>query len=225
MAESLRGELTCLSHPVSGHCAFCAAVATNPRGPGWQDVGAGRLRCPGCAAEAVNTVEDVRARLGGIRKELADLGFALHSRVRVLLATAAELSGTPVGRQHGQPLGVTELRPTGGRTADVARIRVLAGLPGTMFGRVIAHELGHAWLAQFGARPLEPTIEEGVCELIAYAWLKRANTPFALALRGQLLTNPDPIYGTGARTVHAATRRHGLETVITSLATSGHLPK
>jgi hypothetical protein len=128
-------------------------------------------------------------------------------------------------RHHsGIPLGTTEMVPTGSRSAMVTVIRVLAGLPVTVFGQVVAHEFGHAWLAQFGARPADGNVEEGLCEVISYAWLKRANTSYAEALREQICLNPDPIYGAGFRLVHTAVHSQGLKTVIESLATSGELP-
>lgn len=221
-AQSLRGEITCLSHDIPVRCAFCLAPGSG--GSGWRILGGDRPRCPTCSADAVDTPGDVRARLGAIRDTIRDLGFALRAPVRVQLATVAELTGAVGRHPSGSPLGTTELRTTGARTAEAIRILVLAGLPELVFGRVVGHELGHAWLAQFGARPLDPAVEEGVCELIAYAWLKRASTPFADALRDQIRRNPDPCYGGGFRTVHTATRQHTLKTVITSLAASGQLP-
>jgi hypothetical protein len=207
---------------MAGTCAFCGRPAGRGEHAGWRDLGAGQPRCPTCSVGAVNTTEDVRSRLGTIRGTLKDLGFSLTTRVRVELSTSDKLWAGQV--RHTGALGTTELRLTGARGGEAVRIRVLAGLPKVVFGRVVAHELGHAWLAQFGARPLDGMVEEGVCELIAYAWLKRTGTPFALALRDQMLHNPDPLYGNGFRTVHAATRQHGLRAIITGLAQSGHLP-
>ena len=92
------------------------------------------------------------------------------------------------------------------------------------FGRAVAHEIGHAWLAQYGHIPVAHEVEEGLCELFAYAWLKRERSPLADTLRSQLRADPDPVYGGGFRTVHAAVDRHGIENVLTSLLTNGALP-
>jgi hypothetical protein len=219
VAVSIRAEVTCVSHPAVATCAFCA----RPRGagePGWHDLGGGAVRCPTCALEAVDTQESLRRNVPVVRQVTSDLGFALASRVRVVFGTEDDLLGAgPDGA-----FGVTELRITGARTADATVVRVLRGLPAFVFGRVVAHELGHAWLAQFGARPADPAVEEGVCELISYAWLKRAATPHAETLREMIRDNPDPLYGNGFRMVYAAVRHHGLATVISSMSTSGTLP-
>jgi Protein DA1 len=223
--RSLRGELTCAAHPTVNSCAFCGRPAVRRTDHGWRDLGGEIVRCPSCAVDAVETAEHVRGSLRDIRQTLADLGFSLRTRVRVVPSTVDELhGGAPLGGS-GIHLGTTEMIRTDARSAQVTVIRVLAGLPATVFGQVVAHELGHAWLAQFGARPGDIAVEEGVCELISYAWLKRANTPYAHGLREQIRLNPDPVYGAGFRLVHAATHRHGLKTIITSLATSGRLPR
>lgn len=224
---SLRGEATCFSHPVVDACAFCArplTVSHPPPGSGWSKVGSGRVRCRSCAVDAIETVADVKQHLGGIRQAMAELGFSLSHRVRVELDD--DIAQYQDVARHGGPglLGITEVRYSGAQLGTVAGIRVQRGLPLVTFGKVVAHELGHAWLAQRGIRPADSVTEEGMCELIAYAWLKRNGTPFAQQLRTQMPANPDPVYGNGFRAVHEASRIHGIRTVISTLATSGRLP-
>jgi hypothetical protein len=218
-ARTLRGELTCVTHPFVATCVFCGRRAGRGE-PGWCDLGAGTHRCPTCAREAVDTQDALRRHVPRVRGVTRDLGFGLARRVRVVFGTADDLAGPGPAR----PFGVTELRITGARTAEVVVVRVLCGLPGFVFGRVVAHELGHAWLAQFASRPTDPAVEEGVCELIAYAWLKRSGTPYAEELREEIRKNPDPVYGNGFRTVQAAVRQHGLAKVLESMSTAGILP-
>ena len=222
---SLRGEATCFNHPVVGICGFCAHPLTvHPPPSGWSEAGRGRLRCPTCAAGAIETVADVKTHLGGIRQTTAELGFSLPHRVRVDLDD--DIARYQDAARHGGPglLGITEVRYTGAQMGTVAGIRVQRGMPSLIFGKVVAHELGHAWLAQRGLRPVDGVTEEGVCELIAYAWLKRNGTLFAQHLRTQMLANTDPVYGVGFRAVHEASRVHGIRAVISALATSGRLP-
>jgi hypothetical protein len=167
---------------------------------------------------------DVRRELPGIRTRAKEIGFVLRTPVRVVLVSAAEARRDSAHVSGGIAFGMTHLTVTGVRAADVIMIRILAGLPSTLFGAVVAHELGHAWLAQNGSRPAESSIEEGFCELVAHASLKRLHTPFAAGLREQIRDNPDPVYGAGFRQVQAAVRRHGIKNVLTSLATTGALP-
>ncbi|MCT2588265.1 protein DA1 [Actinophytocola gossypii] len=213
MRRSLRGELTCVRHPADVRCLFCAR-SSDLTEPGWSEVSTSAWRCPSCSAEAVDTEAEFRRHVVEVRRITRDLGFGLSVPVRVVLAP-----GGP-----GPTLAHTELVPTGPRTADVTLVRVTPGPPAFLFGRSVAHEVGHAWLAQAGARPQRLEVEEGVCELVSYAWLKRSGLPHAEAVRDMIRRNPDPTYGAGFREVHAAVRRHGLRPVLASLADSGELP-
>jgi hypothetical protein len=162
----------------------------------------------------------LRRHLPRIRDVTRELGFGLARRVRVVFGTVDDLRGNGPMRS----LGITELRLTGTGTAEPLVVRVLRGLPVFVFGCVVAHELGHAWLAQFDSRPTDPVVEEGFCELVSYAWLNRSGTPYAQELREQIRKNPDSVYGNGFRAVQTAVRRHGLATVLESMSTSGTLP-
>lgn len=161
---------------------------------------------------------------------MGSLGIRLDTPVRVAIVTADELSGVVTAAGDGVPLGVTlgvtDSRWIDGQPgADVLRIRIIAGLTPTHFGRAVAHELGHAWLAQRATAAITtPSLEEGVCELFAHAWLKRQATPLAEALRSQLRDNPDPVYGQGFRSVHAAVARHGIDAVFDAVCAHGRLP-
>jgi hypothetical protein len=221
-ARSLRGELTCLSHPSTWTCAFCARPG-NRGEPGWCDLGVGTHRCPACAHGSVDTHALLRSHVPEVRRIAGELGFGLVTRVRVVFGTAEDLRSGPGDPVRGM-LGVTELRVTGVRSAEATVVRVLRGLPSFVFGRVVAHELGHAWLGQFGARPSSQAVEEGLCELVSYAWLKRSGTPFAAEVRDRMWTNSDPVYGDGFRAVHAAVRQHGLAAVLESMSRFGDLP-
>jgi hypothetical protein len=161
----------------------------------------------------------------GIRARAKELGFVLCAPVRVGLVSADDLREEASGLPGRMAFGLTSLLITGDRTADVVMIKILAGLPATLFGAVVAHELGHAWLAQHGSRPTEPSVEEGFCELVAHAALKRLDTTFAAGLREQIRRNPDPVYGDGFRRVQAAVRHHGIRNVLACLATTGRLPE
>jgi Protein DA1 len=56
-------------------------------------------------------------------------------------------------------------------TRHVTDIWLLDGLARLMAGSVLAHELMHAWLRMEGYRQLQPMVEEGLCQLMAYLWL------------------------------------------------------
>ncbi|GAA4410469.1 protein DA1 [Actinokineospora soli] len=166
--------------------------------------------------------DDVRRVLPDIRRTAADLGFALRNRVKVSLVHPSELG--ELGPTGARAYGLTELIVVDDRTAQATAVRVMRGLPADLFHRTVAHELGHAWLGETGRRAADAAVEEGLCELISYACLKKLGTPFARSLRDAIVNNPDPVYGDGFRRVHAAVRAHGLARVLTAVSTTGDLP-
>eukprot|EP00850_Spirogloea_muscicola_P012728 SM000083S22775 [mRNA] locus=s83:384578:388554:+ [translate_table: standard] len=54
---------------------------------------------------------------------------------------------------------------------EVTAILVLYGLPRPLTGSILAHELMHAYLKLGGFPKLAPEIEEGICQVMANAWL------------------------------------------------------
>jgi hypothetical protein len=215
MRRSLRGELTCVRHPVAISCVYCGRPS-DLIAPGWSEPSPSAWRCPSCSTDAVDTEAELRRLVVEVRRITRDLGFGLTVPLRVVF-----MPGPPA---LGPQLAHTEMVPTGPRAADVRFVRVVPGLPAFLFSRSVAHEVGHAWLAQAGARALRPEVEEGVCELVSYAWLKRSGLSYAEAVRDMIRHNPDPTYGGGFREVHAAVRRHGLRVVLGSLTARGELP-
>ena len=83
-------------------------------------------------------------------------------------------------------------------------IVILYGLPQIHFAAVAAHELGHVYLFQRKFSELPSSVEEGLCELMAYLWLRRQQDREA-AFQIELKKNSDDaIYGDGFRAALAA---------------------
>lgn len=224
MSVSLPGELTCAEHPTIGRCVFCAWPHADADPSGWRGFGASRLRCPTCLVDAVETQQAARTRLPAIRADMAAIGVRLPVRVLVRLVAPDELGHSAQTAAGQMVLGVTEHLSSGGRPPEVVEIRIARGQPPLQFGWSVAHEIGHAWITQHSERRPELSVEEGFCELFAHAWLKRQQGRVSEELRRRLRENPDPIYGEGFRTVHAAARRHGVVAVMESLTRQGRLP-
>merc|ERR1711907_738937 len=104
------------------------------------------------------------------------------------------------------------------RQRSIDHIALLQGLPAYHMGclcrlcsvsvavrSVIAHELGHVYLWMKGFPELTADVEEGICELIKFLWLKAvpadAMTTFLL---DQMEKNPDQVYGVGFRAARAS---------------------
>lgn len=219
----MHGELTCAWHAALGRCVFCGRPYVQRDPPGWRPFSAGELRCPTCCGlDPIETQVDARRRLPEIRADLAAVGIVLTTRVRVSLVDPADLGAHGTGA--GTILGLTDHLVYAGGARTAVGIRVAAGLPPLWFGRTVAHEIGHAWLAQQGGPAAAPEVAEGLCELFAHAWLKRQSGAVAAELRRQLQANPDPVYGGGFRLVEAAVRRAGIGPVLETLARRGGLP-
>jgi len=89
-------------------------------------------------------------------------------------------------------------------------IEIVRGLPPLRFQGVVAHELGHVWLAVH-CIALPPAMEEGFCELIAYRYYIDLQTEEARRYAQDIETNPDPLYGGGFRSVRQVLRPDELE--------------
>ncbi len=81
-------------------------------------------------------------------------------------------------------------------------IAIVRGLSPLEFQGVLAHELGHVWLAVHRLR-LPLWAEEGFCELLAHRFYLDSRTPEGQRRAAEIATNPDPIYGEGFRRVCA----------------------
>lgn len=139
------------------------------------------------------------------------------------------------------------------RRCEVTAILVLYGLPRLLTGSILAHEMMHAWLRLRGFRMLNPQIEEGICQVMAYMWLEselnsgsgssnspistshaarssRSNkrSPFEMKLgkffRNQIESDISPVYGDGFRAAHQAVMKFGLQRTLDHIQMTGTLP-
>jgi Protein DA1 len=220
----LHGEVVCTVHEVRARCVFCARPDPGPGPQDWRPFSRGHLRCPTCVVGAVETQEEARAQLPAVREHMAHIGVELTSRVPVRVIDPDEVDHLVGDGGDAVLLGLTDQWVGGGVRVQVAGIRILRGLPPIHFGRAVAHEIGHAWIAQHGSEFPAPDVEEGVCELFAYAWLKRQADPAAVRLRESIRHNPDRTYGAGFRSVYAATRTTDVSTVLAAVLRTGRLP-
>lgn len=216
MAPDLRGGFSCVTHTDCAACAFCGLRRRVP-GAGWRDLGLrGLLRCGLCGEDAVDVQDEVRGALNEVRRVLSAQGFPLPKPAPVRLSPAAELPRAD--RRH--VLGATVRRPP----ATTVVVHIAAGLPTVYFHRVLAHELGHVWLAQNRVDTLPHRLQEGLAELLSYSTLREVGPPFGPALRKQISLNTDPAHGGGFRLVRDAVRRRGVMPVLRALVDDGTLP-
>jgi hypothetical protein len=168
----------------------------------------GRSACNLCRRIAVDDPAEGESVVVGVRQLLAKLGMDLGgARVPLRLVEQGELIRLSTRSYAPDPSGMarTRLWTQNGRVVrrEVEEILVLHGLSREHFSTVAAHELGHAWLFLNAFPELPPHVEEGICELCEYLWLKQQGTPAAQYRLAVMDASKDPVYGAG---FHAARR-------------------
>ncbi|GMH17518.1 hypothetical protein Nepgr_019359 [Nepenthes gracilis] len=139
------------------------------------------------------------------------------------------------------------------RRCNVTAILLLHGLPRLLTGSILAHEMMHAWLRLKGFRMLNPQIEEGICQVLAFMWLesqlksgsqsseassssssasitsqRAIRSPFEMQLgkffKKQIESDISPIYGDGFRAANQAVLKYGLRRTLDHVWMTGSLP-
>jgi hypothetical protein len=174
----------------------------------------GRPRCRSCARSAVDDQADVKRALPEVRSYFRNLGVELPNRVRVEVAP---------GRDIATAAGPSALAFTKKSRSEVLAVRAASGLPRTVFGMVVAHEIGHAWLVGCPSGGRSPMEEEGICELLASWWLRQRNDTLAEIHLRRMEKSPDPVYGRGYRLVRDRTRGLTQREVIQTVARVGSI--
>lgn len=158
----------------------------------------------------VNQVEQARPLFEGVCRWAARLGMRFDGiPVQVRL----------VGCRPNRPghLGSTlHRRLWRGRKLvrnRIAGIEIVRGLEALAFQGVVAHELGHVWVARHRIS-LPPAVEEGFCELLAHRFYCDTGTEDGRRAAREIETNPDPLYGEGFRRLRELLGSSGLERVL-----------
>jgi hypothetical protein len=201
------GGVFCTSHQDLPNCQLCSAPFR----------GAGRF-CGSCAATSINNQEQVRAVLPKAREVLHAMGVVLNPPVHVQLVDDARMRMLSAN-ESGRVAGTTMVHGQ-----QVTEIHIVSGLPEVDFGATVAHEVMHAWMAQNGFAPMDARIEEGLCEVVAYRWLRDQIDPRGQLLRERMDTSPDPVYGDGFRMVKQSVKRHRMNPVLAAVKVTGRLP-
>ncbi len=186
----------------------------------------GRVVCNLCRGTAVGE-EGGKALLGQVAAFLREKGLTgADDSLPFRLVTLSDLAGEQ-SRSSKPVRGRTNTLTT---TADgvsrtvVEAIWILSGLPREEFAAVAAHELVHAHLVTAGFPPLTGEVEEGLCELGSYLWLRSRTDPFAEVLVRRLQENRTGTYGKGFQLALNAWRRNGLPRLMQTVRETGNLP-
>jgi hypothetical protein len=101
---------------------------------------------------------------------------------------------------HNIATGLTKATRIGSSTRPIGKINellILIGLPMVHTSYILAHELCHVWFVIARFPELQPIVEEGMCELLSYLWLRSINTLESRYWMHRIDNNQNLIYGNG----------------------------
>ena len=200
----------CLSHSRESRCASCNLPIDSKS----------RVKlCGQCGPMAISDVSVLRVALPEVRLQLRKIGLRLGTPVRVKLVSPQSIAASA---NDASPMlhGLTLMTPH--RSLE---IQVLKGLSPARFGAVVAHETMHAYLNEQQIPQTHPSTTEGMCELLAYMWLKsRVQSPLIRWETMRIETNQDPVYGHGFCAAKACVEELGLLETLSRIRFEGRLP-
>lgn len=210
-------------------CFSCHRPICPPLTGGGTRFADGREMCNLCRRTAIDELRVGEGILKEVRAFMTDLGPGLGSVItplRLVDFTTMKRDATkpyapaPVGlarhsyaARNGQ---VTE------RTVEA--IQIVFGLPREHFAAVAAHELMHSYLFMNGFPDLPPLVEEGLCELAKYLWLRQRKTPEATYHLKLMESNTAPVYGEGFQLARRALARRSLLELLNHVRRTGRFP-
>lgn len=224
------GDIYCSQHARGlAECYSCQRPICGPLTGGGVSFGDGRSMCHRCRRTAIDTVAQGEPVLVRVRRWMAGLGLHIGSvAIPLRLADQNELLRRSNKTYSKQPSGMAshlwKTRDSEVVERSVEAILILHGLPQEHFAAIAAHELCHTYLFINEFPDLDPMIEEGLCELASYLWLKEQQTPEAAFRLNLQNDNQDPIYGRGFRAARSGYERHGLAAVLRHVRQTRRFP-
>ncbi len=207
--KNLWGEAYCLSHRrVLKECFSCGRLISHRSTGGGVQYTDGRSMCNLCRSSSVETPRESVSAMQDVQAVFRGHGLAVRSRSIPLRLVSGQYQVNYGRRQQTSICGqaVTQLRRRHGRVVarQVSEISILRGLPKEHFCAIAAHEFGHAWLLENGFDGLPLKVEEGLCELLQYIWLRHQGTRAARQRIRLLFEGSDPLYAEGFREAYAS---------------------
>ena len=215
------GNAFCDKHRGHPECSSCSRLVSEYLTGGGMQYPDGVVICNRCSINGVSTQERADQIAIQMRSAMASVGLQLNStQTPVKLCGRDELNGASHHNFHeNHPiLGVTRTTTTHRKGQVLSRdfdcILIQINLPEEHFKTVMIHELTHAWFFYNYYQDLPLKIEEGMCVLMEYIWLKSIKTKEAEFRKKQIETNPDPIYGDGFREARESLKYMPLTTLL-----------
>jgi len=201
------GNIFCSHHRNElSQCTSCGRLICEALTEGGFHYPDGLIMCSLCDRRGIFSLQRGEELLKKMRKELKknglDLGAAL-TPLRLVDRNELFRRSRRASNEGHALLGLTRgmITSIGKRVVKRRFMEILIqrGLPDEQFKLVAIHELCHAWVFHRGIHHLPIQVEEGLCVLSEYLWLRRQNTPEAHFWMLRLKRNQDPVYGDGFR--------------------------
>ena len=173
------GESFCQRHEGQyPKCFSCGRLISSQLTGGGVRYGDGRSMCNICRRTAIDHNQAGQRLLAQVQRGLTRAGLDMsRMRIPLRLTDQAELHQLSTNPYSKQPTGMARTQSTtrNGQIIDrqVTEILILHGLPREHAAGVMAHELGHAWLFLHAYPTLPPMVEEDLCNLCTYLWLRQ----------------------------------------------------
>ncbi|MCL6269200.1 protein DA1 [Sansalvadorimonas sp. 2012CJ34-2] len=227
------GNNFCLSHRKYAKCTSCGRVVCGPITGGGMQFPDGLMICNLCANDGVATNSRAQRLALEMREALKKLGLNLYNaETPVRLADRDELHSNSRHDHHDEHpllgLAIWSTSFAGKRivSRDFREILVQKNLPEEHFRTVVIHELGHAWFFYNNpkGKRLPLKVEEGMCVLLEYLWLRRQKTEEAKYRMKVILETKDPIYGDGFREAKKSLKYLSLPSLVRYVLDKGKFP-
>ena len=225
------GNRFCISHFDYAKCASCHRIVCERLTQGGMHHPDGLLICNICSQtgvsssmEAIRIVEEMRVELNGL-----GLGLA-NASVPTRLATREDLHEHSRHQFHQERpllgLAVWSKTSSGGRVVSrkFEHILIQKNLPEEHFRTVAIHELTHAWFFYGYYQDLPLMVEEGMCVLMEYLWLKKQATREAKFRMKTIEGSVDPVYGVGFKQAYKSKKRLPLKMLMRYLKEKKKFP-
>ncbi|MAE72145.1 MAG: hypothetical protein CME06_16960 [Gemmatimonadetes bacterium] len=183
----------------TAHCDACGRLAAEHLSGEPFACADGRTLCGVCAETAISTKSEARRLFAHVGARLAERRIDVDAgRVKLVLAGLQELSNERNDGRRARGLSEHTYDRKGWTGST---IHLLAPLPEVELRGVLAHELGHVWLASRGLGDRAAWAVEGTCNLLQLWELRHRGGELGTRLIEKLEEDDDEVYGEGLRRV------------------------
>ncbi|OED46650.1 hypothetical protein ACH42_03625 [Endozoicomonas sp. (ex Bugula neritina AB1)] len=225
------GNEYCSTHNHYTHCASCSRIVCKNLTDGGMQYPDGVTICNLCGLHGVATQERAENLMGEMRQSLASVGLKLNStQTPIHLCGRDELNeASRHGFHENRPiLGLARWTISSRQGKIISRnfrdILIQINLPEEHFRTVAIHELTHAWFFYNHYQDMPLEVEEGMCVLMEYIWLKSQKTQDAKYRMQTIEESPDPVYGDGFRAAKDSLKLMPLDVLLTYLKEKNKFP-